>query len=60
MSKGTLLRNREDSNKRLKLRLRPEVLVKIRREVQRIAANGTMQGQRYAHVLFEKYPEVRV
>jgi hypothetical protein len=56
MSKAKVLRNPKDSKR---LKLRAETLEKVRREVRRIAANGTMQGQRYADALFQKYPELR-
>ena len=56
MDNANLQRKPKDSNR---LKLRAETLKKLRREVQRIATNGTAQGQRYASVLFEKYPELR-
>jgi hypothetical protein len=38
--------------------LRPDVLAKLKREVRRLANNGTAIGQGYAHELLQKYPEL--
>jgi hypothetical protein len=56
MSNTKLLRTSKDSNR---LKVRAETLEKLRREVRRIASNGTMQGQRYANLLVAKYPELQ-
>jgi hypothetical protein len=42
----------------LRLKLRSEVLVKLRKEVRRIVTNDTAQGRRYAYALCRKYREL--